>query len=379
VSANLWTQAGVFWEYAGLYAWPARLNAARGGTVAASVAAPGVLLALAGLALWAGLALALARRRPLAAFGLLWFPLVLAPTSSFVPLNVIAAEHRLYLPALGLLLAGASLLAPLVRSPAACAGAAALVAAALGLRAAAHERAFRDEVALWGTAAAQDPTSFRARLLLGNAHAARQEWGAAAGAYREALALYPRMVTGWINQGEALRRVGLERRDRAAFDEGEEALRRALALEPRSLLTHLKLARLRLDAGRTLEDRARLEAAARGLEELPPRSRQNPYVRLHLAGIRRALGDEAAAEALIAGLVKDTARDPSAAFEAATLLEDLGERAAAARLHEAVLGWVPFHRAARERLGRLLLATPGREAEGAAHLRQAGNPMPSVR
>lgn len=380
VSANLWTQARVFWEYAGLYVWPARLSAARGGIVETSVAAPRVLLALAGLALWAGVALALARRRPMVAFGLLWFPLALAPTSSFVPLNVIAAEHRLYLPGVGLLLAGAAILAPVIRSTGACAAAGTVVAAALGVRAAELEHSFRNEVTLWGGAAAHDPTSFRARLLLGNAHAARQEWSAAAGSYREALRLYPRMLTGWINLGEALRRVGLERRDGAAFDEGEEALRRALALEPRSLLTHLKLARLRLDAGRAFGERSRLEAAARGLEELPPRSRQGRYVRLHLASIRRALGDDAAAEALFTGLVKEAGHDPSGAFEAATLLEDLGEPAASARLCEAILGWVPFHRGARERLGRLLLAVPGREQEGAAHLRMAGaGALPSVR
>ena len=90
----------------------------------------------------------------------------------------------------------------------------------------------------------------------------------------------------------------------------------AVCLGAGSLLTHLKLARLRLDAGRALGDRARLEAAARGLEELPPKSRKGVYVRLHLASIRRALGDEAAAEELFAGLVKDAARDPSGAFEA---------------------------------------------------------------
>ena len=68
------------------------------------------------LILWAGvLALALAQRRrfPLACFGLLFFLVVLAPTSSVVPIADPLVERRMYLPMIGLILIGIEVLSRL--------------------------------------------------------------------------------------------------------------------------------------------------------------------------------------------------------------------------------------------------------------------------
>lgn len=74
------------------------------------------------LILWAGvlaLALHLRRRFPLACFGLLFFLILLVPTSSVVPVADPLVERRMYLPIIGLILIGVEILSRLrLRPPA---------------------------------------------------------------------------------------------------------------------------------------------------------------------------------------------------------------------------------------------------------------------
>ena len=65
-----------------------------------SVADPAVLGGALLILLLLALALLLLRRRKVLPFGMLWFFIALAPTSSFIPLGAMD-EHRLYLPSLG--------------------------------------------------------------------------------------------------------------------------------------------------------------------------------------------------------------------------------------------------------------------------------------
>ena len=58
-----------------------------------------ILLAVIALAIW------LIPRMRLISFGILWFFIALAPTSSFVPILDVIFEHRLYLPSVGFILA----------------------------------------------------------------------------------------------------------------------------------------------------------------------------------------------------------------------------------------------------------------------------------
>ena len=57
------------------------------------------LLALVVLAVW------LSKRMRLVSFGILWFFIALAPTSSFLPIIDVMFEHRLYFPSMGFILA----------------------------------------------------------------------------------------------------------------------------------------------------------------------------------------------------------------------------------------------------------------------------------
>lgn len=53
---------------------------------------------------WIGLILLVKKQPKLAQFGFLWFVITLAPESSFIPLLDLVAEHRLYLPGIGVAL-----------------------------------------------------------------------------------------------------------------------------------------------------------------------------------------------------------------------------------------------------------------------------------
>ena len=64
----------------------------------------GAILGLAALLALVAAAWIYRKRFPLAAFGVFMFLLLLAPTSSFIPIRDVQAEHRLYLPFLGLVL-----------------------------------------------------------------------------------------------------------------------------------------------------------------------------------------------------------------------------------------------------------------------------------
>jgi tetratricopeptide (TPR) repeat protein len=92
----LLTEQGVILFYLRLAFWPAGLCVDRDWPVAAQLRdwlpQAGVVLGLLALAWRLG-----ARRNP-AGFAVLWFLLLLAPTSGMVPIADYAAEHRLYLP-----------------------------------------------------------------------------------------------------------------------------------------------------------------------------------------------------------------------------------------------------------------------------------------
>src|SRR5204863_1507506 len=69
------------------YGWPAA------GSIADAIVPAAIIVTLIGLTVWG-----LVRRRPIAFAGV-WFFVILAPTSSVIPIvTEVAAEHRMYLP-----------------------------------------------------------------------------------------------------------------------------------------------------------------------------------------------------------------------------------------------------------------------------------------
>jgi Tfp pilus assembly protein PilF len=90
------TQPGVIVHYLKLAIWPSGMSLDYGWPVADSlsdIVLPAIVVAmLAGLAIWG-----LVKNSPLGFLGA-WFFVILAPTSSFVPIKDAAFDHRMYLP-----------------------------------------------------------------------------------------------------------------------------------------------------------------------------------------------------------------------------------------------------------------------------------------
>ena len=132
-----------------------------------------VFLPLLALAALGTVAVRSVRSIPALAFAVLWMFVILAPTSSFVPIADIAVERRMYLPIAGWALLGATALWDLSkRAGSAAALAVFLVLAALPLAAwsvATYERAalWADAIALHEDGVAKAPGNPRVRLNLG--------------------------------------------------------------------------------------------------------------------------------------------------------------------------------------------------------------------
>lgn len=105
-SEYLMTQFGVILHYLRLVVAPFGLSFDYDWKLARSFWSPNVILPMLLLAGLVVVAFRYVRTQPLLSFAILWMLLILAPTSSVVPIADIAVERRMYLPLLGLLFLG---------------------------------------------------------------------------------------------------------------------------------------------------------------------------------------------------------------------------------------------------------------------------------
>ncbi len=211
-----------------------------------------IIPTLALLVLLAASLAALRKHRGLGFAGL-WFFLVLAPTSSFVPIRDPAFEHRMYLPLAGVLVVivavGRSLLAALARRLSwpppfvkSCAAAAILaVATTLGYLTHRRNALYADPVSIWADAVRQAPRNPRAHNALGWALLLKGETDDAIRAFRAAVSVAPRFAPAYVNMGIALLRRG-------DYDDAIAATTRGVELDPDGFgaEAHLNLAKAHL-------------------------------------------------------------------------------------------------------------------------------------
>jgi len=351
------TQPGVVLHYLRLAAWPAPLVFDYAWPLAREL---GEWLPQA-LVLGALLVLALvlvARRAPLG-FALAAFFLLLAPSSSVVPIKDLAFEHRMYLPlapVLVLVALGARRLCARVAPRAAWLPAALTLAGvlALALATARRNRDYASAVALWQSVVAAAPHNARAHnnlaaalldedrideaepelaraLELAPATSALERnlarIAAARGELEPAMAHLERAIA--LQDSAAAQSdlaLLLRATDRAA--ESEPHLVRALELEPKRVQDRLELGRLLLMEGRAAEALAQLVQAA----DAPPDTAEK---RLLLGQALASLGR--GAEALDA-FRRAAALDPASveAREGAARLLDAKTGASADERREAL-------------------------------------------
>jgi tetratricopeptide (TPR) repeat protein len=130
-----------------------------------------------------------------ATFGIFWFFLLLAPTSSFIPLADVLMEHRLYLASWGIFLAivvsaaaAFERLSTRVRSGLALVSVLA-ICSVLAMASYARVGLWRTKRSLWSDAVAKSPGKSRVHLGLGNAYRREGEPERALQEYRLALSL----------------------------------------------------------------------------------------------------------------------------------------------------------------------------------------------
>ncbi len=229
-----------------LYTWPLA-------TSIGEVALPAVLV-LALLALTIG---GLVKRHPAAFAGVIFF-IVLAPTSSVLPIvTEVAAEHRMYLPLAAIVALVAALVQVAIAHVAGARGSAAAWAIAIiavfvtlplevGTRA--RNRVYGSDERLWADTVSKQPDNERARVAYGSVLAAKRKVPEAEAQFRAAVALDAADPVAQSRLGSALAAQG-------RLDEAIPPLERALALRPDDVEAHRSLGQiyaLRQDDGRAL-------------------------------------------------------------------------------------------------------------------------------
>ena len=249
----LLAEPGVILHYLHLSVWPNPLCfdyygwplAGTGLSVLLPVLAVALLLGLIALSLKAN-----------SAWGFVgaWFFLILAPSSSVIPLDSPAYEHRMYLPlatAVTLMVMGIYTLLGR-RSVPVFLG----LAAGLVFLTTQRNEVYRSELSIWSDTVAKRPNNARAHYNLGNDLAAAGRVPEAIGHYQQALRLKENNPEAHTNLGLAL--FGLGRRDEA-MEQWEWALR----LNPDFAAAHNNLGNALLALGKAQEAIDHFEQALR--------------------------------------------------------------------------------------------------------------------
>jgi tetratricopeptide (TPR) repeat protein len=181
----LFSQCRAIWTYLRMFLLPVGQNVDHEFPLSHSVLEHGAIFALLALLSVAILAWIYRKRFPLASFGVFVFLILIAPTSSFVPIKDLLVERRMYLPMLGLLLVMADLLRCWKTSQSVLAltlaGAALALAGATDFRV----RAWTSDIALWEDSVAEAPGNSRAHFQLAFAYFQANRCGEASSEYEK--------------------------------------------------------------------------------------------------------------------------------------------------------------------------------------------------
>lgn len=229
------------------------------------------------------------RRAPLGLLGA-WFFVVLAPTSSFIPIvTEVAAERRMYLPlaapvtlivVVAYLLAEASALRARPRlRPTISAIRTALAAGAVAVlvwTTRQRNEVYRSPLAIWRDAVDAVPDNHRARTNLGIALVLEGRLDGAIAQFQEALEISPRSARPHYNLGNTLASQG-------RLDEAIEHYRATISARPLTAEAHYNL-------GVALGQQGKLEEAAASFRVAIDLRPGDADARYHLAVALRGLG-----------------------------------------------------------------------------------------
>jgi len=241
------SELGVILHYLALTFWPSGLCLDYGWPVARKAAEilPGAVVvgALLAVTLWA-----LARRPAWGFIGAIFF-LILAPTSSVLPIADLACEHRMYLP-LSAVVTAVVLAAYIVARKRLHRGVtialALALAAALGCRTFSRNRDYRSGVSIWQDAKEKRPQNARAWYYLGQVYSSMGRTELALEFCNQALKIRPHWGAAYDNRGSVYLQMG--RWDQAISDYDQ-----AIRYDPNSPSAWYNRGKARAAAGRLAE------------------------------------------------------------------------------------------------------------------------------
>jgi protein O-mannosyl-transferase len=291
------TQPGVILHYLKLSLWPHPLCLDYAWPLAKTTQAIALPLALVG-ALLVGTIMSFWRWPPLGFAGA-WFFIVLAPTSSVIPIADAAFEHRMYLPLAAVIVVvsvavqrllgrvGAALRLSHAARRAVLVATVLLVAGAYGAVTARRQQDYLSPIAMWAEVVKQRPANPRAHNNLGVVLALEGRIEEAIPHYREAIRVGDSADVSYI---QAHYNLGLALAAQGKFDEAISCYREAIRLEDKYVDARVALALALARTGRLEEGIQQL----RRVLELDP---QNTVARYNLALLLQGSGgfDEALA------------------------------------------------------------------------------------
>lgn len=158
------TECRVLWTYLRMFLLPFGQNIDPDVPVSHNLLEHGAIFGLIGLIALVGAAWIYRKRFPLASYGVFVFLLLIAPTASVIPIRDPLAEHRLYLPFLGLLLVCAEILRRLTFQRMAAIGAVALALCCVLTYQ--RNRVWASSLTLWQDSVNKSPEKYRPRFQL---------------------------------------------------------------------------------------------------------------------------------------------------------------------------------------------------------------------
>lgn len=244
IESNLYSQARACVYYLKIFFYPAGQSINHDWVASEKLSDPGVLISSMVIVAITVAAMLFIRRKTLPGMGILWFLISLLPESTLVPLNLIAADRRAYLPLVGICIVLGCIVSSLPRKHLKPVSVAiitlVLLQAALG---ASRAQEWSDTMQIWRSAVSQEPNSVLLRNIYGIIWLERGEHARALSEFNKAAGLDPNNHESRNNMGTMLMRLNKPNEAEAMFLE-------ASRINPEYLSAINNLGRLYLTLGR---------------------------------------------------------------------------------------------------------------------------------
>ncbi len=247
------TQGRAIWVYLAKFVVPIHQNIDYDFAISRSLTDHGAIFGLLGLAIVSVAAWIYRRKAPLASYGWFVFLILLAPTSSFIPIQDPLVERRLYLPFIGLVFMLMELLRRWNVSHRVLLIVLGLIIAGEACATWQRNQVWGDKIAMWQDSTSKSPGKVRPQFQLAHAYFDLGQFGVSADEYAKAARIKPPKYDLLVDWGITLAYAG-------RFDEALAKLQWAASLE-RSAYVYSQIAMVDGRAGRFNDALAALDTA----------------------------------------------------------------------------------------------------------------------